>query len=106
VDRESHLLELVRYIVLNPVRAGMVEQAGAWPWSSFRAMSNEAPEAVLARRGVASIAIWRGRVCGDPGLLSICAGRPPGSVALDRATGTDMAWTYLLPRTHAVFHCG
>jgi hypothetical protein len=43
VDRESHLLELVRYIVLNPVRAGMVEQAGAWPWSSFRAMSNEAP---------------------------------------------------------------
>lgn len=43
VDRESHLLELVRYIVLNPVRAGMVEQAGAWPWSSFRATSNEAP---------------------------------------------------------------
>jgi hypothetical protein len=43
VDRESHLLELTRYIVLNPVRAGMVEQAGAWPWSSFRATSNEAP---------------------------------------------------------------
>jgi hypothetical protein len=43
VDRESHLVELARYIVLNPVRAGMVEQAGAWPWSSFRATSNDAP---------------------------------------------------------------
>ncbi len=43
VDRERHLLELTRYIVLNPVRAGMVAQAGAWPWSSFRATSNEAP---------------------------------------------------------------
>jgi REP element-mobilizing transposase RayT len=43
VDRESHLLELARYIVLNPVRAGIVAQAGAWSWSSFRATTNEAP---------------------------------------------------------------
>ena len=43
VDRESHLLELTRYIVLNPVRAGMVAQAEGWPWSSFRATTNEAP---------------------------------------------------------------
>lgn len=37
VQRERHLLELTRYIVLNPVRAGMVRDAGAWPWSSYRA---------------------------------------------------------------------
>ena len=37
VDSESYLLELSRYIVLNPVRARMVEQAGDWPWSSYRA---------------------------------------------------------------------
>lgn len=37
VERESHLLELVRYVVLNPVRARMVESAGAWPWSNYRA---------------------------------------------------------------------
>lgn len=43
VDRESHLLELARYIVLNPLRAGMVEHVGAWPWSSFRAMLNDVP---------------------------------------------------------------
>ncbi len=37
VDRDSHLLELCRYIVLNPVRAEIVEQAAAWPWSSYLA---------------------------------------------------------------------
>ena len=37
VDKEAYLLELARYIVLNPVRAGMVQRAQDWPWSSFRA---------------------------------------------------------------------
>ncbi len=42
VDKEGHLLELCRYTVLNPVRAGMAGQAGGWPWSSFRATAGEA----------------------------------------------------------------
>lgn len=37
VQRESHLLELARYVVLNPVRAGMVRSAQEWRWSSYRA---------------------------------------------------------------------
>ena len=37
VDRESYLLELARYVVLNPVRAGMVARPEDWPWSSYRA---------------------------------------------------------------------
>jgi len=37
VDRESYLLEVARYVVLNPVRAGMVKQPQDWPWSSYRA---------------------------------------------------------------------
>ena len=39
VDRESYLLELARYVVLNPVRAGMVARPEDWPWSSYRATS-------------------------------------------------------------------
>lgn len=35
VQRQTYLLELMRYIVLNPVRAGMVATAGGWPWSSY-----------------------------------------------------------------------
>ena len=37
VQKESYLLELARYIVLNPVRARMVKEAKDWPWSSYRA---------------------------------------------------------------------
>lgn len=37
VQKESYLLELARYIVLNPVRAEMVRSAKDWPWSSYRA---------------------------------------------------------------------
>lgn len=36
VEKESHLLELCRYVVLNPVRAGMVARPEDWPWSSYR----------------------------------------------------------------------
>lgn len=42
VDADSYLAELTRYVVLNPVRAGMVRQPGDWPWSSYRAMTGEA----------------------------------------------------------------
>ena len=36
VERDSYLLELSRYIVLNPVRARMVRSAKDWGWSSYR----------------------------------------------------------------------
>ncbi|MEW6560279.1 MAG: transposase [Pseudomonadota bacterium] len=42
VDRENYLLEVARYVVLNPVRAGMVRLAQDWPWSSYDAMTGQA----------------------------------------------------------------
>jgi len=36
VDKDAYLLELLRYIALNPVRAGMVESPDAYLWSSYR----------------------------------------------------------------------
>lgn len=42
VEKDAHLLELARYVVLNPVRARMVLAPGEWPWSSYRAMVGEA----------------------------------------------------------------
>jgi putative transposase len=35
VEKDSYLLELSRYVVLNPVRAKIVENPEDWPWSSF-----------------------------------------------------------------------
>jgi REP element-mobilizing transposase RayT len=37
VEKQSYLLELARYIVLNPVRTQIVKSAYDWPWSSYRA---------------------------------------------------------------------
>jgi len=51
VDKESYLLELARYVVLNPVRAGMVDHPGQWEWSSYGFMTSCKPvPAWLARR--------------------------------------------------------
>ncbi len=36
VDKESHLLELIRYIHLNPVRAGIVKRPDDYRWGSHR----------------------------------------------------------------------
>lgn len=36
VESERHLLELSRYIVLNPVRAGLCRRVEDWPWTSYR----------------------------------------------------------------------
>jgi len=37
VERDAYLLELCRYVVLNPVRAGMVSDVSQWAWSSYHA---------------------------------------------------------------------
>lgn len=34
IEGERHLLACMRYIELNPVRAGLCAEAGQWPWSS------------------------------------------------------------------------
>ncbi len=39
VERDAYLLELARYVVLNPVRAGRVSDTVDWPWSSYAAMT-------------------------------------------------------------------
>lgn len=47
VDEDHYLLELGRYIVLNPVKAGRVKKVDQWEWSSY-----------LATAGQASIPEW------------------------------------------------
>ena len=53
VDSQSYLLELSRYVVLNPVRAGIVASPADWAWSSYRAsMGLVPPEPWLAVDGL------------------------------------------------------
>jgi putative transposase len=39
VEKDSHLLELCRYIVLNPVKSKMTDHPGKWQWSSYKSTS-------------------------------------------------------------------
>jgi putative transposase len=58
VERDSYLLELARYVVLNPLRAGMVKRLETRPWSSYLATCGQAsvpewlqPDWILAQFG-------------------------------------------------------
>jgi len=97
VERDAHLLELARYVVLNPVRAGAVGAAEAYPWSSLRPTLGLAPApewlrtgALLARfgsrarylefvrEGVGRHSPWasaRGAVLGSDAFVERLAGR-------------------------------
>jgi REP element-mobilizing transposase RayT len=37
IQKETHLLEVCRYVVLNPVRSKTAEKPEAWQWSSYKA---------------------------------------------------------------------
>ncbi len=43
VDRDRYLLELCRYVVLNPVRARITRKPDTYRWSSYRASAGLAP---------------------------------------------------------------
>ena len=45
VESDPHLAELVRYLALNPVRAGLAETARQWRWSSYPAIAAGRPSA-------------------------------------------------------------
>lgn len=37
IESEEHFLDAIRYVVLNPVTAGLCNDPADWEWSSFRA---------------------------------------------------------------------
>ncbi len=49
VDRDAYLLELSRYIHLNPVRAHMTDAPGAYPFSSYPAFIDPRHETFIFR---------------------------------------------------------
>ena len=44
VEKELFLLDLSQYMMLNPVRAGLVETPGEWAWSSYNATIGTIPK--------------------------------------------------------------
>jgi len=52
IETDAHLLETCRYVVLNPVRAGLCERPEEWLWSSFSATAGlvRAPRYLAVQR--------------------------------------------------------
>jgi putative transposase len=48
VDRDEHFLRLCRYVERNPLRAGLVDQAGDWRWSSLWRRLNHCDDRFLS----------------------------------------------------------
>ncbi len=82
VQRERHLVALARYIVLNPVRAGIVADAAKWPWSSYRATV-----------GLASAPAW---LCTEPAIAPFGTGDEGRQAYIDfvaRGAGEPSYWS-------------
>lgn len=82
---ERHLLEAVRYILLNPVRAGLRESADRWRWSSFGAhrtgsddLIDTAPLAGRIRSIESFVAIGTARDIAEQIRAATRSGRPLG----------------------------
>jgi hypothetical protein len=82
---ERHLLEAVRYVLLNPVRARLRKSAALWPWSSFHAhgrgaddLVDTAPLALRMSSVEAFVAVGLGRDVAEQIRSSTRSGRPLG----------------------------
>lgn len=87
VDKDSYLLELARYIVLNPVRAKMVRHAEDWPWSSYRATAGLTVAPAWLHID------WLLSVFAESGTINDAYERYRRFVA--QGTGQTSPWTYL-----------
>src|SRR5919106_2076133 len=78
VEAESYLLELVRYIHLNPVRARLVEEPAAYRWSGHRTYIGQAPVSWLTTDWVLSHLAGTERVARRRYAAFIAAGQGEG----------------------------
>ncbi|MBN2491486.1 MAG: transposase [Planctomycetes bacterium] len=113
IEKEPHLLEVMRYVVLNPVRARIVAQPEHWLWSSYRAtagltrsedflsthwvLSKFAGRRTAARQayrryvaeGAGLVSPWdkthADRFLGSKAFIAKCLGRIDSTEALQRA---------------------
>jgi REP element-mobilizing transposase RayT len=85
VQRDSYLLELARYVVLNPLRAGLVAALDDWRWSScaMTATSCWPAEAcpVRSRRRATACCSAMTTSCASAAAAGPTSARPPGSSA-------------------------
>lgn len=86
IQEDEHLLTVIRYVERNALRAGMVERAEDWPWSSLRGGSTPPLDPGPTPRGPG----WREHVNAPMTEAELAALRT--SLHRDRPYGTE-SWT-------------
>ena len=82
----EHTISAIRYVLLNPVRAGIVKKAWAYPWSSARWLVGKASDDPLVEESpiLREVGDWRVLLSQDPDNLEVLrqhtrTGRPLGA---------------------------
>ena len=101
---EAHFVTALRYVALNPVRAGLVCKAQDWPWSSTRAMiagqNDHVADVAPALERVGDFAAFLGQEFDEAPTYAALRkaesiGRPVGSpewlAAMEARTGMTLA---------------
>jgi putative transposase len=105
VQRDEHLLTVLRYVERNPRRAGLVRRAQAWRWSSLglRAAGDPRAEEFLHAWPVPVPEEWVASVNrAEPAAelaavrQSVVRGRPFGSAAWQKRTAARLGLEYTM----------
>lgn len=105
-QREPYLKELVRYIHLNPVRAGVLrslEELGGWPWSGHSALLGRIPRPWQETGRVLSFFAHSPQAARTAYLRFIASGlsRAPRDLGLERLPLPSSGnWSEVVPRRH------
>ncbi len=75
VEKGTHLLELCRYVVLNPVRARMVKHPRKWKWSSYRSTAGIEKAELWLEVNWTFGPIWKNHSASQEGLSKVCCAR-------------------------------
>jgi putative transposase len=100
VQDSEHFLTLMRYVEANPLRAGMVQQAQAWPWSSLGgAAGSDGVKVQLATWPVSRPPRWQQQV--NELVDARTLARVHLSIARGRPFGDD-SWTARVARRYGL----
>ena len=97
IQKDDHLLTVLRYIERNPLRAGLVEKAEDWPWSSVRHRATASNSTLLDPGPVPTPENWLHWVNQaqtatelEQLRMSVNRGTPYGSPAWARQTAVEL----------------
>ncbi len=107
VHAESYFLNCMRYIELNPVRCGMVDDPGDYPWSSYRANALGVKDPLLTAHSVYE-GLGATETVRQIAYRALCGSPPSASTLAEIRTSTSAGYLLSSPtfRNQLEVSCG